>query len=74
MEDCDAEQRQAEQNEINRNAKQVDGLCGVYAKRGRCRGRTCEQATLDGYRGSKKQQRHVHGAPGKELGSRQVFQ
>ena len=27
MEDCDAEQRQAEQNEINRDAEQVDGLC-----------------------------------------------
>ena len=27
MEDGDAEQRQAEQNEINRDAEQVDGLC-----------------------------------------------
>ena len=27
MEDRDAEQRQAEQNEINRDAEQVDGLC-----------------------------------------------
>ena len=45
MEDSDAEQRQAEQDEINRDAKQIDGLRCVDVGRGCRRGRICEQDT-----------------------------
>jgi hypothetical protein len=43
VEDRYSEQRQTEQNEINRDAEQVDGLCRGHASRGRCGGRICEQ-------------------------------
>ena len=45
MKDRDAEQRQAEQNEIDRDAEQVNGLCRVDASRGCRRGRICDQDT-----------------------------
>ena len=46
VEHRDTQQRQAEQNEINRDTKQVDGLCRVEAGSGCCRGRICEQDDL----------------------------
>ena len=67
------QQRQAEQNEINRNAEQVDGLSRVQASRGCCRGWICEQDGWEGHRGSKKQQGHIHGPPGEGLGTEDFF-
>src|ERR1044072_295485 len=45
VEDRDTEQRQAEQNEINRDAEEVDRLCRVDASRGHCGSGGCEQDT-----------------------------
>ena len=65
MEDRDAKQRQAKQNEINRDAEQVDWLCRVDTKRGCCRGWICEQDAWGGHR------RHKKRAIAQELGSQQ---
>jgi hypothetical protein len=69
VEHRDTQQRQAEQNEINRNAEQVDGLSRIHASRRCCRGWMCEQDGWESHRGGKKQQGHIHGPPGGRLGT-----
>jgi hypothetical protein len=47
------QQRQAEQNEINLNAEQGDGLSRIRDSCGCCGGWICEQDGWEGYRGCK---------------------
>jgi len=69
VEHRDTQQRQAEQNEINRDAKQVDGLSRIQAGSGCCCSWICEQDQRESHRGGKKKPGHVHGPPGERLGT-----